>query len=128
MARQLDIAVLTGFVEEAKGYLPVVQQSIKNYQADPRDLDDLELAYRHIHTIKGAASMVGLTGLSHVAYYLEETLKQIGAGQLAFNDETVAWLNQTLSQIEAYLDHSVTDSTTDEVNLVSDITRSYRLL
>lgn len=127
MARQLDSTVLSGFVEEVQEYLPEIRQGIKSYQTDPTRLDGLEIAHRHTHTIKGASSMVGLTSLSHIAYYLEETFEEIGAGQLAFNDEMATWLRQTLSQIEEYLESILKGSPHDET-LLAEITLSYRRL
>jgi len=127
MARQPDITVLSGFIEEVKDYLPEIRQGIKSYQTDPTSLDGLEIAHRHTHTIKGASSMVGLTSLSHIAYYIEETLEEIGAGQVVFNDEMATWLRQTLNQIEVYLEGVLKGPTHNE-SLLADITLSYRRL
>ncbi len=127
MTRQVDKEVLIGFVEEAKSYLPVIRQGLKTYQANPTALDKLEEAHRHAHTIKGASSMVGLTGLSHIAYYVEESLEEIGAGQLSVDDKTVQWFNQALLLIEGYLD-GVMNDTLHEATLVAEATRAYRRL
>ena len=128
MAKQLDISVLTGFIEEVKAYLPEIWQGIQSYQADPTRLDGLEIAHRHTHTIKGASSMVGLSSLSHIADYLEKTFEEIGAGQLALNDEMATWLRQTLDQIEGYLEGILTGSAHDDEALLAEVILSYRRL
>ena len=77
MARKVDREILIGFIEEAKSYLPAIAEGIDAFKADAAEMGGLEVAHRHVHTIKGASSMVGLTGLSHIAYQLEESLEEI---------------------------------------------------
>jgi chemosensory pili system protein ChpA (sensor histidine kinase/response regulator) len=127
MARKVDKEVLVGFIEEGKGYLPVIRQRIKTFQTDPERLDAMEEAHRHVHTIKGASSMVGLAGLSHMAYYVEETLEEIAAGQLDMSPDAVAFLRKVVDQIEGYLD-GVLGGTLRERPIVEDVTRAYRRL
>jgi chemosensory pili system protein ChpA (sensor histidine kinase/response regulator) len=127
MARTVDKEVLVGFIEEAQSYLPAILQGIETFRADPTKLGGLEEAHRHAHTIKGAASMVGLSGLSHIAYHVEEALEEIGAGQLAMDDETSALLRKTITQIEGYLD-GVLSGTLRERPLVAEVIRAYRRL
>jgi len=127
MAAHIDKEVLLGFIEEAKSYLPVIRQGLATFQADSTRVEALEEAHRHAHTIKGAASMVGLAGLSHIAYFVEETLEAIGAGQLDMNEETVAWLGQTLIYIEVYLEN-ILDGSVEERPLLIEVTQSYRRL
>ena len=127
MARQVDKEVLVGFIEEAKSYLPAIRQGFDAYRADPATIDELEQAHRYTHTIKGASSMVGLTGLSHIAYYVEESLEETGGGQLPADDKMAEWLNQALMLIEHYLD-GVMDDTLPEALLVAEATRAYRRL
>ncbi len=123
----IDKEVLVGFIEEASSYLPAIRAGLAAYQADPTAMDGLEQAYRHAHTIKGASSMVGLTGLSHVAYYIEEILEAIGAGQLIMAEETIIWLDQTLTQVEMYLDSALGD-TPDEAALLAGVGDGYHHL
>ncbi len=125
MARKVDREVMIGFIEEAKSYLPAIFEGIDAYRADPTNLDGLEVAHRHVHTIKGASSMVGLTGLSHIAYYVEEALEEIGAGHLALNEETAVFLRQTIDNINAYLD-GVMSGDLEERPLLTQVTKAYR--
>lgn len=127
MPRKVSLEVLVGFIEEAKGYLPTILRNIEVFRADPARLDAMEESHRFIHTIKGASSMVGLSGLSHIAYYVEEALEEIGAGQLAMNDETAALLRKTVTQIEGYLD-GVLSGTLRERPLLAEVTLAYRRL
>jgi len=125
MARKVDREVMIGFIEEAKSYLPAIAEGIDTFRKDSTRLDGLEVAHRHAHTIKGASSMVGLTGLSHIAYAMEEALEEIGAGQLEMNSETAVFLKQTMSAVDTYLD-GVLSGDLQERPLVAQITKAYR--
>lgn len=105
MIPNVDPEVLAGFQDEVKGYLPVVRDGIAKYRASATEVEALFEAYRHVHTIKGAASMVGLAELSHVAFHLEAALEGLAEGgrpMTAGEEELFTW---TLLQIEAYFDN-----------------------
>lgn len=127
MAKKMEKEVLIGFIEEAKSYLPIILQRIGEFRADTNQVSALEEAHRYTHTIKGAASMVGLAGLSHIAYYMEEILEEIAAGKLMMAEETVPQLNAMLTLIEGYLDGVLT-GTLRERPLLTEVTHLYRRL
>ena len=127
MTRSIDQAILAGFVEEVRSYLPVMREGIDSLCQNPDQPQVMEEPHRYAHTIKGAASMVGLAGLSYIAYYLEETFAVIMAGQLAVQDETADFLSTTVSQIENYLD-GAWNGTLNEHSLLAEATQAYRRL
>ena len=127
MTRSIDKAILAGFVEEVRGYLPTITAGINSLRKNPHQPQVLEETHRQAHTIKGAASMVGLASLSHIAYYLEDTLEGIAAGQLDVDDKTAALLRQITAQIEGYLE-GVLSGTLRERPLLEEATRAYRRL
>jgi chemosensory pili system protein ChpA (sensor histidine kinase/response regulator) len=127
MTRSIDQAILIGFVDEVRSYLPAITEGIDSLCENPGQPQVMEEAHRYVHTIKGAASMVGLAGLSHIAYYLEETLEGIAAGQLTMDDETAAFLSTTVTQIENYLDGAL-NGTLCEHPLLTRATQAYRRL
>jgi chemosensory pili system protein ChpA (sensor histidine kinase/response regulator) len=103
MTESLDYTILLGFVEEATSYLPSVRRGI----AAGASYDDANLAYRHIHTIKGASLMIGLPELSELADKVETTLENRtmpSAAELA--PETIAALLNNISQIELLLNET----------------------
>ncbi len=127
MANNIDKEFLVGFVEEAKSYLPTIIQGLGTFQKDHENLEPLEKSYRLVHTIKGAAAMVGLAAFSHIIYCLEEALEDIVAENLSRDKQTFSLVFQTLSQIEIYLD-SVTTGSINERVLLEDTTKAYRRL
>ena len=127
MARQVDKEVLRGFIEEAQSYLPEIQEALGKVRADETKTAVLEDARIYMHTIKGAASMVGLNGLSHMAYFMEESLEDVLGNDLAYSSDVDRFWRQTLGHIEAYLDKVLVGGLRERP-LVVEITHAYRRL
>ena len=79
MSAQRDPAILLAFVDEARSYLPGIRDGLLAYLADESQTSDIQSAYRLIHTIAGAASMVGLDELSAFARSTENILEEVRA-------------------------------------------------
>ena len=125
MKKNLDRDVILGFVEEAKGYLPKIKSNLDSFYKDPEQMDCLAEAHRLVHSIKGASSMVGLGSLSHMAYFMEESLEEIGAGQNVFDGDARLLFNTTLSRIEQYLDGTQANKL-DPAPLLKDVVKNFR--
>ena len=119
--------VLVGFVEEAGSYLPEIIENVKAFRKDSSNVTGLETAYRHAHTIKGAAAMIGESALSHISYYLEETLEDVASGQLELNEATFGYVRNAINHIELYL-VGLIDSNVNGRRLLTVATREYREL
>ncbi len=116
--RKVDPDVLEGFLEEAQGYLPQIRAGIAalaHLEAEAGlpagahagvrvHLEVLEEAHRQVHCIKGAASMVGLPGLSGMAARLEEALEERVATGTPLASHEPPLLGQIVDLIEFYLD------------------------
>src|SRR5262245_19314428 len=100
MARKVDKETMLSFVEEVNGYLPKILDCIDEYKRDRNSLESLEEAHRLFHTIKGAASMLGLSALSHIAYCAEEALEEVAAEQLEFSQQLIGLFVLTVCRIE----------------------------
>jgi chemosensory pili system protein ChpA (sensor histidine kinase/response regulator) len=125
MARKVDRQVIGDFLAEARGYLPLIRQGIEAYGADPTVHEPIEEAYRLAHIIKGAAAMVGLAGLSHIAFHLEDALEDLAAGRLEMNDAAQALLCRTVRQLDDCLD-AIGRGTFDEQPLLAEVTQAFR--
>ncbi|HEX8369011.1 MAG TPA: response regulator [Pyrinomonadaceae bacterium] len=73
----MDAELLQGFIEEAQSYLPTIRQGIELYAGDCSRTEDLKTAYRQVHTIKGAALMVGLAEIGAFAKTFQDELDEI---------------------------------------------------
>jgi chemosensory pili system protein ChpA (sensor histidine kinase/response regulator) len=103
MNRSIDPEILSGFLDEAYGYLPAIRTGLAQFQSLPENSEPLVEVHRYLHTIKGAASMVGLTGLSHIAYQVEEAVEEVTRGSLTADLATFDALESGVAAIETYL-------------------------
>lgn len=113
----IDNELLRSFAQEAKSYLPEIIRSIFDFHNDPTRIDRLEVAHRHVHTIKGAARMVGLEPLSNIAAALEDSFESIAAGNILSDQETVLTLSKSVNAIESYLDAGIDNFREDCIEL-----------
>ena len=68
------------FVEEAKGQLERIASGLLRLESAPGDRDAIDGILREAHTMKGAAGMVGMMRVSHLAHRLEDLLVELRAG------------------------------------------------
>jgi chemotaxis protein histidine kinase CheA len=114
MSQPLDRELLLGFLEEARGYLPGIRDGLAAFRADPAARDLLADPHRYVHTIKGAAAMVGLAGLSHFAYAFESAVERLMDGTLPPAADTFAALDRATEQVAAHLDGAEAGTTPDD--------------
>ncbi|MFW5801271.1 MAG: Hpt domain-containing protein, partial [Spirochaeta sp.] len=65
------------FGEEAAEILTEFEQTLINLEENPENLQLIDTAFRGLHTLKGAASMFGFTGLVEVTHLLEALFEQV---------------------------------------------------
>ena len=104
MAKTINRELLAAFTSEVKSYLPLVRRSFQSLNEDPSRLEVLEDAHRLVHSIKGAASMLGLSALGHMAFLEEEAIEEIACGQLPWSIPAAEVVERVLALVETYLD------------------------
>ena len=104
MLESLDHNILLGFVEEAQSYTPTIRQGIIAFRADARRRDEIQQAYRQIHTIKGAALMIGLFELGEIAGQIEAALEPLANGKGSLETQTSISLLVRLDEVENLLE------------------------
>jgi two-component system chemotaxis sensor kinase CheA len=55
-----DDDLVVGFIEESRECVPLIERCLLALEADPSDMQQLNELFRHVHTIKGGASFLGL--------------------------------------------------------------------
>lgn len=107
MARPIDPEILVGFLAEVRGYLPRIASVLAAARDTSPDLPSepriFAEPYRLMHSIKGASSMIGLAGLSHVAFYAEQVLDELQMGERSLDEPLSALLGTMLDRIDACL-------------------------
>ncbi|MEJ2550668.1 MAG: Hpt domain-containing protein [Anaerolineales bacterium] len=125
MVKKTDEDVLAGFLDEARGYLPIILERLEAFRADPQQSTAIKEAFRYSHTIKGTASMIELPGLSLIASYLEEVLEDFVAGKRKMGKQAFGRLHKLVTQIETFLG-GIVSGELDERRLIEDATIVYR--
>lgn len=72
-----EIDPLDIFREEATEILTDFEQTLINLEQAPGNHDLIDSAFRNLHTLKGAASMFGFSGLVEVTHLLEALFEQV---------------------------------------------------
>ncbi len=73
----MDSEIIISFLNEAVNYLPLIRQAVAAYQKDHTKVDEIDTAYRHIHTVNGALMMIGLAELGETAKEIEDDLEAL---------------------------------------------------
>jgi chemosensory pili system protein ChpA (sensor histidine kinase/response regulator) len=99
MNLKLSPEIALGFMEEAQGYFAQMRESFIDWATG--NTNALDEPRRLVHTIKGAASMIGLPALAHVSLLLEDTLKLL-LGHV-HNGQQPRHFHDALTALESYV-------------------------
>ena len=102
MSMPPKIEMIKDFIEEVGSYIPTLINGLESLKNEPEQSEALEESHRLVHTIKGASSLVGLNGLSQIAFQMEEYLEDIIAGKLEFSDEAFNTMQKTVELFRKY--------------------------
>ncbi len=119
--------ILAGYMEEVASYVPALFRGIESLRKNPRDSQTLEEMYRLVHTIKGASAMVGIRGLSAIAYRMETALERVIAGRLVVNADLLRVLTQTVERFLIYCEDYL-ESGVPARKLLQETTDAFRKL
>lgn len=102
MSRPPKVEVVKEFIEEVESYIPSLIDGLESLKQAPDQKEVLEETHRLVHTIKGASSMVGLVGLSHIAFQMEEYLDEIISGTQEFTKASFNTMHKTIQLFQEY--------------------------
>jgi two-component system, chemotaxis family, sensor kinase CheA len=74
------------YVDEAKQVLKNLEQSLLTLEKRPGDQEEINNAYRHLHTLKGGAGMFGFTHVERLTHELEYVYSDIRDGVRQLDD------------------------------------------
>jgi len=81
------------FLDEAQSYLDQLESILLGLNTDKTDPQELDLALRAAHSLKGGAGMMGFLSMSHVAHRLEDFWKIL---RLRYHSASITTEIQTL--------------------------------
>ncbi|CAK8719418.1 histidine kinase [Candidatus Electronema halotolerans] len=98
----MDASIIAEFLNELEGYLPELRRCLDVLRADRTDQPAADELHRISHTIKGAAAMIGLDGLSSAGELLEKTMEKVLSGDLVMNEELLSLLHTATDRLEFF--------------------------
>ncbi|MDV3504204.1 chemotaxis protein CheA [Marinobacter sp. M-5] len=107
----------TVFREEAAEHLDNLEQALLRLDVIPNDAEQINIAFRAMHTIKGSSGMVGFDHLSEFTHHLETLFEQVRSGQLVLTAKMINLVLECKDQIESLLKSPVPENTQIEYSL-----------
>ncbi len=95
---------LEAFRVEADDHLVEVARLLSEFRRDISRLDDLNEVRRRIHSLKGAASTIGLHAVAHLSHRVEDILQQLLNGSLSVDESTIDLMQSATDVLEELVD------------------------
>lgn len=73
----MDDDLIMTFLEESTENLQTIEEGLLELEKEPANRELINVVFRAMHTLKGGAGLVGLTGVTEVAHHLESVLEKI---------------------------------------------------
>ncbi len=99
----MDSEFLQAFIEEAESYLPTIRGGILIYLQEGKIFGELEQSMRQLHTIKGAAAMIGLDDIGNLAAGLQDIITDTISNKIPLTPDLPPKMLDMLAQIEEFL-------------------------
>ncbi len=94
------------FQDEAAELLANLEEALLLLEENPKAGDQIALAFRAMHTIKGSAGMVGYDHLSYFTHHLETLFEEVRGGRVVLNESLTALILECKDHIETLLTNS----------------------
>ncbi|MBC7906464.1 MAG: response regulator [Rhodospirillaceae bacterium] len=95
MSDTIQSQLLAAYADEHRGHLAALRATLADFEHA-----DLEDAYRHAHSLKGAARAVDLPAVVDMAHVLESLLEAWWEGRVAMDDDARRRVGRALDAIE----------------------------
>lgn len=96
------------FGAESEEHLQYLDEGLLRLEADPGDRTTLTEVFRHAHSLKGAARMLGLSDVEALAHGFEDVLGSAAKGQMNLSSERVELLLGGLDAMRALVRQATT--------------------
>jgi|GEM_PF-1209983 len=99
MADLEDANLMQAFLEEAKAYLPQMEEHLALLRVDAGNETARTRLRWLAHDLRGAGAVVGLREVAAIAAGIEDVCQQLAEGQMAFDDSLAELLRQGLGRM-----------------------------
>jgi chemosensory pili system protein ChpA (sensor histidine kinase/response regulator) len=122
--RPLDVAAVAAFSEEVRASIPRILAALGEARKGAAGAEAAREAFRLIHALKGAASMVGLAALSHVLNLAEQAIDAPATEGSPVDHGILDLLQATMPKVAAYVEGA--SRGTCDAGLVRELSHIYR--
>ena len=127
MTIKISPELLAGFSAEATELLVRIAANVEQVHLQPDMAGHLDEARRAAHQAKGAASMIGLSDLAHVFYFMEEALEELRSGRTPWTGGSAAIFGSCVIQVSDYI-KALTRGELPEAILTAEVGSALELL
>jgi chemosensory pili system protein ChpA (sensor histidine kinase/response regulator) len=106
--RHLETSAIDAFGDELRTSLPKIAAALDAADRNRSDLQSAHEAYRLIHALKGASSMVGLATLGFMFNAAEELLEAPASGAVLLTDDVIERVRAAVMKFEEYMEVAAT--------------------
>lgn len=96
------------FKIESEEHLQKLSDGLLRLEKEPKDAKTLDEVFREAHSLKGAARMVGVTGVETIAHRIEDILGAAKKGETVLSSETIDRLYKGLDSMRKLVNEAVT--------------------
>ena len=101
---EISSELRAGFLVEAEDHLRTIAGSLGRMEKEPGNKSLLLEVRRAVHTLKGAAGLVGFGNVTQLAHRMEDLLDALNDGECPSSEETQSLLFATADALEDLLD------------------------
>ncbi|MCP4695434.1 MAG: hybrid sensor histidine kinase/response regulator [Gammaproteobacteria bacterium] len=105
--------LMNTFIEESHEHMPAIESGLLKLEKDPQDMEQINLLFRCVHTIKGGAGFLGLNNISSLAHVMEEVLSLARASRVLLASKHIDALLAGYDRLAQMLDEPRYSEETD---------------
>jgi chemotaxis protein histidine kinase CheA/ActR/RegA family two-component response regulator len=112
------------FRDEAQEHLQTITAGIADLERSPGSVDVLSSIRRAMHTLKGAAGMMGFALIQELSHASEDLLERLADNELTFTPDVLSLLFDTSEALDQLVAGAIPDAAQQE-RLVRSLTQRY---
>uniref|UniRef100_A0A7C5Y9I0 Chemotaxis protein CheA n=1 Tax=Fervidobacterium nodosum TaxID=2424 RepID=A0A7C5Y9I0_9BACT len=102
------------FIDESKEYIQLLNDSLLELEKNPSDVEQINRAFRALHTLKGMAGTMGFETLAKLCHRMENYLDASRSCKISITSDELDYLFAGLDYIEKML-NNIVNMGTDEI-------------
>ena len=124
--QQEEQQILGYFIEEAREHINTIEQGLLNLAITLKDSEMMNEVFRAAHSLKGGASMLGLSSIQHTSHCLEDWFRILQEHPVKIDLNLESLLLDICDRLKTLIIYALDDNWQEE-EILEDITH-YQLL